>query len=185
MAGDNRTLGRFILDGIPPAPRGMPQIEVKFDLDANGILNVSARDKATGKEQKITITSSSGLSDEEIEKMRSDAEAHAEEDKKKKELAEARNIAETSIITAQKAISDAGDKLDPEVKKDVEEKITKLEEAKKSDSIDQIKTNTDELGKSMQRIGEAMYKDKDTNKGAEQKPEDKDDKSDNQENEKK
>lgn len=189
MAGDNRTLGRFILDGIPPAPRGMPQIEVKFDLDANGILNVSARDKATGKEQKITITSSSGLSDEEIEKMRSDAEAHAEEDKKKKELAEARNIAETSIITAQKAISDAGDKLDPEVKKDVEEKITKLEEAKKSDSIDQIKTNTDELGKSMQRIGEAMYKDKEAKPDSDQKPEDskedqpkdQDDKSDSQE----
>lgn len=193
MAGDNRTLGRFILDGIPPAPRGMPQIEVKFDLDANGILNVSARDKATGKEQKITITSSSGLSDEEIEKMRSDAEAHAEEDKKKKELAEARNIAETSIITAQKAISDAGDKLDPEVKKDVEEKITKLEEAKKSDSIDQIKTNTDELGKSMQRIGEAMYKDKEAKPDSDQKPEDskedqpkdQDDKSDNQEDENK
>ncbi len=158
MASDNRTLGRFILDGIPPAPRGIPQVEVKFDIDANGILNVNAKDKASGKEQKITITASSGLSDSEVEKMQKEAETHAEEDKKKKELIEARNIGDTTIYAAEKAINDAKDKLDEEIKKDVEDKIAKLKEAQKTESLEEIKSSTDELGKAMQRIGESMYK---------------------------
>lgn len=177
MAGDNRTLGRFMLDGIPPAPRGVPQIEVKFDIDANGILNVSAKDKASGKEQKITITASSGLSDSEIEKMQKEAETHAEEDKKKKELIEARNVSDTTIYAAQKALDDAKDKIGEEIKKDVEEKISKLKEAQKTESIEEIKNATDELGKSMQRIGEEMYKNQDDkktdqNKDNDSKPED-------------
>ena len=172
MASDNRTLGRFILDGIPPSPRGIPQIEVKFDIDANGILNVHALDKASGKEQKITITASSGLSDEEVDKMRKEAESHAEEDKKKKELIEARNIADTTIYSAEKAITDAGDKLDGEIKKDVEDKIAKVKETQKTESIEEIKKITDELGQAMQRIGEAMYKKDDKTTDEKVKPTD-------------
>lgn len=157
FAGDNKTLGRFILDGIPPAPRGIPQVEVNFDIDANGILNVSAKDKATGKEQKITITGSSGLSDEEVEKMQKEAEAHAEEDKKKKELVEAKNMADSLIYTSEKTLKDAGDKVSADDKKDVEGKIEELKKAKEGDDAEAIKKAYDALGEAVQKVGAAMY----------------------------
>ena len=157
MATDNRTLGRFMLDGIPPAPRGLPQIEVTYDIDANGILNVKAQDKATGKEQKITITSSSGLSKEEIEKMKTDATSHEEEDKKKKELIDTKNLAENLTYTAEKALKDAGDKVPEADKKEIEAKINALKEAAKTDNIEKIKTATEVLSQTIQKIGQAMY----------------------------
>lgn len=160
MAGDNKTLGRFMLDGIPPAPRGVPQIEVTFDIDANGILSVSAKDKGTGKEQKITITASSGLSKEEIEKMKKDAELHADEDKKKQELIEARNVADTLIYTTEKMFKDLGDKVKPEDKTAIEEKITALKGIKDGDDAAAIKKATDELGELAQKVGAAMYEQK-------------------------
>jgi molecular chaperone DnaK len=167
MAPDNRTLGRFMLDGIPPAPRGIPQVEVSFDIDANGILNVKAVDKATSREQKITITSSSGLSKEEIEKMKKEAEAHSGEDQKKKDLIEAKNIAENLIYTSQKTLKDAGDpstssgqaKVKPEDKTAVEEKIKSLREVLDKDEIEIIKSKTDELSSAIQKVGAAMYQD--------------------------
>jgi len=182
MAADNRTLGRFMLDGIPPAPRGLPQIEVTYDIDANGILNVKAVDKATNKEQKITITSSSGLSKEEIEKMKSEAATHEEEDKKKKELIDAKNLAENLTYTAEKALKDAGEKVKAEDKKEIEEKISLVKEATKSDDLEKIKSETEALSGAIQKIGEAMYKQekpadqaepKTESKPEEEKPEDK------------
>ncbi len=160
MAADNKTLGRFILDSIPPAPRGVPQVEVSFDIDANGILNVKAVDKASGKEQSIKIEGSSGLSDEEVDKMKKDAEAHAEEDKKKKEEVEIRNAAETLVFTTEKAIKDAGDKLTDEEKKPVEEKVEALKEILKDEKADseKIKASTEELSTAAQAIGEKLYK---------------------------
>jgi molecular chaperone DnaK len=158
MAADNRTLGKFILDGIPPAPRGIPQVEVSFDIDANGILNVKAKDKATGKEQKITITSSSGLSQEEIEKMKKDADIHAEEDKKKKEKIEAKNQADTLIYTAEKTLKDAGDKVKPEIKRDVEDKIMALKNVMGGEDGEATKKATEELSTALQKVGEEMYK---------------------------
>jgi molecular chaperone DnaK len=158
MAQDNKTLGRFILDGIPPAPRGIPQIEVSFDIDANGILNVSAKDKATGKSQSIRIEGSAGLSKEEIEKMKKEAELHAEEDKKKQALIEARNIADALIYTSEKTLKDAGDKIKPDFKKDVEEKIDILKKAKEKDNIEEIKANTQILSEAIQRVGAELYK---------------------------
>lgn len=160
MAADNKTLGRFILDEIPPSPRGIPQIEVVFDIDANGILNVSAKDKATSKTQSIRIEASSGLSKDNIEKMKKDAEAHAEEDKKKKELAEARNSADALAYTAEKSLKDAGDKVPDETKKTIEEKIEALKKTKEGDDIDAIKTSSEELSKNLQQIGEILYKEK-------------------------
>jgi molecular chaperone DnaK len=157
MAADNKSLGRFILEGIPPAPRGVPQIEVTFDIDANGILNVSAKDKATGREQKITITGSTGLSKEEIDRMQKEADAHAEEDRKKKELIEARNIADALVYTAEKSLRDAGDKVPADVKAEVEEKIKASREAIAGEDLEKIKKATDELGSSLQKIGSAMY----------------------------
>ncbi|MFA6322645.1 MAG: molecular chaperone DnaK [Candidatus Buchananbacteria bacterium] len=157
MAGDNKTLGRFILDGIPPAPRGLPQIEVTFDIDANGILNVSAKDKGTGKEQKITITASSGLSKEEIEKMKKEADLHADEDKKKKELIEARNLADTLVYSTEKAMRDAGDKISADLKKEIEGKLDELKKVKDTDNLESIKKNTEELSQTAQKIGQAMY----------------------------
>jgi len=157
MAQDNKTLGRFMLDGIPPAPRGVPQIEVSFDIDANGILNVKAQDKATGKEQKITITASSGLSDEEVEKMKKDADAHQEEDKKKKEQIETKNKAENLIYTAQKTLKDAGDKANPEDKRKVEDIIMQLKNEMEKDNIEEITKKTDELSTAIQEIGTKMY----------------------------
>jgi molecular chaperone DnaK len=157
MASDNRTLGKFHLDGIPTAPRGVPQIEVTFDIDANGILNVSAKDKATNKEQKITITSSSGLSDDEIEKMKAEAEKHADEDKKKKELVEQRNMAEALIHTAEKSLKDAGDKVKPEDKREVEDAITATRAALGGDDVEKVKAEAEKLSAAMQKVGQAMY----------------------------
>ena len=158
MISDNKTLGRFILDGIPPAPRGMPQVEVSFDVDANGILNVKAKDKATGKEQSIHIEASSGLSKEDIENMKSMAESHAEEDKKKKELAETRNAADTLSYTSEKALKDAGDKVPEDTKKSIEEKIEALKKVKDGDNVDEIKSATEGLSQEIQKIGELLYK---------------------------
>jgi molecular chaperone DnaK len=156
MAQDNKSLGKFILDGIPPASRGVPQVEVNFDIDASGILNVQARDKASGKEQKITITGSTGLDKAEVERMAKEAEAHSEEDRKKKEEIEIRNNAETIVYTAEKALKDGGDKVPAEVKTEVEEKIKAVNEAKNGD-VEELKKKADELGESLQKIGSAMY----------------------------
>ncbi len=158
MANDNKSLGRFILDGIPPAPRGMPQIEVTFDIDASGILTVTAKDKATGKTQNIRIESSTGLSKDEIERMKKDAELHAEEDKRKKELIEARNMADTLSYTTEKALKDAGDKITADEKKPVEEAITELNKVKNGDDLEAIKKATEALSQSAQKIGEKLYK---------------------------
>jgi len=157
MASDNKTLGRFMLDGIPPAPRGLPQIEVSFDIDANGILSVKAQDKGTGKEQHITITASTGLNKDEIEKMKKDAEAHADEDKKKKEVIEVKNMAETLYYTTEKALKDAGDKLPEADKKSIEEKMEALKSVKDGEDIEAIKKATEELSTEAQKIGQAMY----------------------------
>jgi molecular chaperone DnaK len=158
MAADNKTLGRFILDGIPPAPRGIPQIEVTFDIDANGILNVKAKDKATNREQSIRIEASTGLSKEEIEKMKKDAEVHAEEDKKKKGAIEAKNMADTLVYTTEKALHDAGDKITADEKKPIEEKIEALKKVKDGDDTEAIKKATEELSQAAQKIGEKLYK---------------------------
>lgn len=158
MAADNKTLGRFILDGIPPAPRGIPQIEVEFDIDANGILNVIAKDKATGKSQSIRIEAATGLSKEEIEKMTKDAEVHADEDKKKKELIEARNMADTLVYTTEKALKDAGDKISADEKKPVEDAVAELNKVKNGDALDEIKAKTEILSQAAQKIGEKLYK---------------------------
>jgi len=158
MAADNKSLGRFILDGIPPAPRGIPQIEVSFDIDANGILDVSAKDKATERSQKITITGSSGLSEEEIEKMKKEAEVHAEEDKKKKEKIEVKNMADSLIFTTEKTLKEAGSKVPDSDKKDIESKIEALKKVKDGDNIEAIKKSTEELSQAIQKIGAAMYK---------------------------
>lgn len=168
MAADNKSLGRFILDGIPPAPRGVPQVEVTFDIDANGILNVSAKDKATGKEQKITITGSTGLSKDEVEKMTKEAEAHAEEDKKKKEDIETRNIAENLVYSTEKTLKDNGDKVPADVKTEVEGKMNDLKEALKGSDVADIKAKGDVLGESIQKIGAAMYQDPAKEKGEEE-----------------
>jgi molecular chaperone DnaK len=158
MAQDNKTLGRFILDGIPPAPRGMPQVEVSFDIDANGILNVSAKDKASGKSQSIKIEGSAGLSKEEIEKMKKDAELHAAEDKQKQVLIETRNVADTLIYTSEKTLKDAGEKVSADVKKPVEEKINVLKEALKTDNIEEIKKLTQELSAEIQKVGAELHR---------------------------
>ena len=157
LASGNKTLGKFLLDGIPPAPRGIPQIEVEFDIDANGILNVTAKDKATGKSQSIKIEASSGLSKEEIEKMKKDAEMHAEEDKQKKELIEARNMADTLVYTTEKAMRDAGDKVTEDEKKPVTEAIEELNKVKNGDDLNEIKAKTETLSQVAQKIGEKLY----------------------------
>jgi molecular chaperone DnaK len=157
MAGDNRSLGRFMLNGIPPAPRGVPQIEVTFDIDANGILNVKAKDRATGKEQTITITASTNLDKTEIERMKKDAEAHAEEDKKRKESIEVRNMGETMIYTTEKMLKEAGDKVSADDKKATEEKLEALKTVLKTDDTEGIKTSADALAEVAQKIGAAMY----------------------------
>jgi molecular chaperone DnaK len=159
MAVDNKSLGRFILDGIPPAPRGIPQIEVTFDINANGILEVTAKDKATGKSQHITITASSGLSDEEVEQMRKEAERHAEEDKVNKEQIETRNNADTLAYTADKTLRDLGDKVPADIKTDVESKVVELRTELEKETIDtaRLRELTDSLSSSLQKIGEAAY----------------------------
>ncbi len=157
FAKDNKTLGTFVLDGIPPSPRGVPQIEVKFDLDANGILNVSAKDRATNKEQKITITASSGLSKEEVERMKKDADIHATEDKKRRELIELRNNADSLLYTTEKMLKEAGDKANAEDKKVIEEKMEALKKVKDGEDGEAIKKAADELATAGQKVGAAMY----------------------------
>jgi len=158
MAADNRSLGRFILNGIPPAPRGIPQIEVTFDIDANGILTATAKDKATGKTQSIRIEGSIGLSKEDVERMKREAESHAEEDQKKRELSEAKNIADSLVYISEKTLREAGDKISSEIKKEMEEKINELKKVKESDNIEEIKSKTSELSQAIQKIGAEMYK---------------------------
>jgi molecular chaperone DnaK len=157
MASDNKSLGRFILDGIPPAPRGIPQIEVTFDIDANGILKVTAQDKATGRSQHITITASSGLNEAEVERMRKDAEQHAEDDRKRKELIEARNTADNAVYTAEKALRDLGEKVPADVKTKVEEHVSKVRAVMNSDDSATIRRETEELFQVVQQIGAAAY----------------------------
>jgi molecular chaperone DnaK len=157
MAADNKTLGTFILDGIPPAPRGVPQIEVTFDIDANGILKVTALDKATGRSQHITITASSGLSESEVERMRKEAEAHADDDRRRKELIEARNTADSAVYTAEKALRDFGDKVPGEVKSKVEDQVGKVRQVLSSEDAEQIRKETEALNQIIQQIGAAAY----------------------------
>ncbi len=157
MSADNKTLGRFILDGILPAPRGVPQVEVTFDLDANGILNVRAQDKGTGKEQKITITASSGLNKVEVEKMRREAEAHADEDTRKKEEVETKNVAEATVYSAEKTIREYGDKIPADLKTEVEGKIAAVRSALQGSDINYTKNTLQALNDSMQKIGAAVY----------------------------
>ena len=157
MAAANKTLGRFQLVGIPPAPRGMPQIEVTFDIDANGIVNVSAKDMGTGKEQSIKITASSGLSEEEIQKLVKDAELHAEEDRKKRELVDARNMADSLIYTTEKSMKEAGDKIDAATKSGIEQAVEALKKAMEGDDTAEIKRLTDELTQASHKLAEAMY----------------------------
>jgi molecular chaperone DnaK len=157
MAGDNKTIGRFELVGIPTAPRGVPQIEVTFDIDANGILHVAAKDLGTGKEQSIRITASSGLSEEEIEKMVKDAEAHETEDKQKRELIEARNQADGLVYTTEKSVAEHGDKVDEETKKNIEAAITDLKQAMEGDSVEEIQKKTEALAQASHKLAEVMY----------------------------
>ena len=158
MAGDNRTLGRFILDGIPPSPRGIPQVEVTFDIDANGILTVTAKDKASGKSQNITIRDSGALSKDDIEKMKREAETHAEEDRKRKEVIEMRNQADALIHTTEKALRDAGDKVSAEVKSQIETNLAAVKDAKGKEDAGALKKSLDELSETIQKIGAELYK---------------------------
>ncbi len=157
MASDNKTLARFILDGIPPSPRGLPQVEVTFDIDANGILNVSAKDKATNKSQSVKVEASTSLSKDEIEKLKKEAAEHAVEDVKRKELAETRNQADATVYLAEKALRDAGDKVPVDVKESINQKIEALKKAKESDSLDALKSGLAELSAEVQKIGQAFY----------------------------
>ena len=158
MAADNKVLGQFDLIGIPPSPRGMPQIEVTFDIDANGIVNVSAKDKATGKEQQIRIQASGGLSDADIETMVKDAEQHAGEDKQRRELVEARNQADSLIHTSEKNLTEFGDKISEEEKTAIEEAVTDLKGAMENDDAEAITAKTETLAQASMKLGEAMYK---------------------------
>jgi molecular chaperone DnaK len=166
MASANKSLGRFDLADIPPAPRGVPQIEVTFDIDANGILNVSAKDKATGKEQSIKITASSGLSDDEIDKMVKDAEAHAEEDKKFHEMVDARNQADAMLHATRKSLEDLGDKVDGAERANIESLVKELEEAMKGDSKSAIEAKTKALAEASGKLAERMYQNPDDAAGA-------------------
>ena len=158
MAKDNRAIGKFVLDGIPPAPRGLPQVEVAFDVDANGIVTVTAKDKATGKTQSVRIEGSVGLSKEEIEKMKKEAEIHAEEDKKKQELIEAKNLADNLVYTTEKAVKDAADKVSADTKKKITESVEALKKVKDGDNLEEIKQKTSELSQVVQQIGAELYK---------------------------
>ena len=171
MAADNRTLGRFILDGILPAPRGMPQVEVTFDIDANGILNVKATDKGTGREQKITITASSGLSKEEIDEMQKAAETHAAEDTKRREEVEARNTADTLAYTAEKTLRDHKDKIPAELNQEVEGKVSAVRSALQGSDVEAIRTASQELNDVMQKVGAAVYQQPPPPPGGETPPE--------------
>lgn len=158
MAADNKSLGRFVLEGIPPSPRGMPQVEVTFDIDANGILQVKAKEKTSGKEQSIRIEASSSLKEDEIKRMQQDAELHADEDKKKKELIEARNLAQSLIYTAEKAVKDAGDKISEDVKKSVQTEVENVQKVMTGEDKDAVEKATESLSTAMQKIGEEMSK---------------------------
>jgi molecular chaperone DnaK len=158
MAADNKSLGKFILDGIPPAPRGVPQIEVTFDIDANGILHVTARDKASGRSQHITIAASSGLSDAEVEQMRKDAEAHAEEDLQHKELIEARNKADNMAYAAEKAIKDQAEKIPAQLRAEVESLVGDLRLSAQGSDVAAMTAATKTLGDAIQKIGAAAYR---------------------------
>jgi molecular chaperone DnaK len=158
MAADNKMLGQFDLVGIPPSPRGVPQIEVSFDIDANGLVNVHAKDKATGKEQQIRIQASGGLSEAEIDKMVKEAESHAEEDKKRKAAVEAKNHAEALVHSTEKALSEHGAKVGDNERRAIENAMADLKEALKGDDPDAIKAKTDALGQASMKLGEAMYK---------------------------
>ncbi len=173
MAGDNKTLGRFMLDGIPPSPRGMPQVEVTFDIDANGVLSVKAKEKGTGKEQSVRIEASTTLTKDEIEKMKKDAELHAEEDKKKRESAEIRNSADALVYAAEKSIRDAGTNIPEAVKSEIELKINSVKSVKDGNDLETIKRATQDLSASLQKIGEHMYKKEDGTNGATSPEEDK------------
>jgi len=166
MAADNRTLGRFILDGIPPAPRGIPQIEVTFDIDANGILNVSAKDKATGKEQTIRIEATTGLSKDEIEKMVTDAKSHAAEDKKKRELVDARNTADQLVYQTEKNLKEMGEKLSAEDKGKIEAAVGRVKEALKADNLDELKSSTEALSKVWNDLASKLYQQESAQTGA-------------------
>jgi molecular chaperone DnaK len=157
MATDNKSLGRFILDGILPAPRGVPQVEVTFDIDANGILNVSARDKATGKEQKITITAGGGLSKDEVERLRTEAEAHADEDRQRRDEIELRNTADSLAYQAEKLVRENADKIDADLKSEVEGRTAAVRSALQSGDAGSIQSATNELSESMQKMGQAVY----------------------------
>ncbi|MEA2065272.1 MAG: molecular chaperone DnaK [Patescibacteria group bacterium] len=165
MMTDNKSLGRFILSGIPPSPRGVPQVEVSFDIDANGILNVKAKDKASGKEQSITITASSGLSKEEIEKMKKDAEAHADDDKKKREETEIKNGADSAVFQTEKTLKEMGDKVKPEIKKEIDEKLEALKKVKDGTDFEATKKAMEDLTNSVTKIGAEMYKDQQAQSG--------------------
>ena len=157
MAANNKTLGRFQLVGIPVAPRGVPQIEVSFDIDANGIVNVSAKDMGTGKEQSIKITASSGLSEQEIEQLIKDAEMHADEDKKRRELIDARNMADSLIYSTEKSVQEVGDKLDASTKGEIEQAIEQLKTAMEGEDTEEIKRLSDELTQASHKLAETMY----------------------------
>jgi len=169
LATDNKSLGKFHLDGIPPAPRGIPQIEVTFDIDANGILNVTASDKATGRSTHITITASSGLSEAEIERMRKEAETNAESDRKRKDLIEVKNRADNTIYTAEKSLKDLGDKVPADIKQQTEDSIKKVREVLSGDDVEAIRRETDSLGEVIQKIGSSVYQ---QTSGEPPKPED-------------
>ena len=174
MAQDNKSLGRFMLDGIPPSPRGVPQVEVTFDIDANGILSVTAKDKASGKSQSIRIEGSTGISKEEVEKMKKEAEVHATEDKQKQEMIETKNLADNLVYTTEKTLRDAGDKVEASVKKEIEEKVEALKKVKETDNMEEIKAKSSELSSSVQKVGAELYKEaqeKKPEEGGEQKPE--------------
>ena len=158
MASDNKTLATFMLDGIPPSPRGVPQVEVTFDIDANGVLSVKAKDKATGKEQSVRIEASTSLSKEEIEKMKKDAELHAEEDKNLREMADMKNTADAIVYTSEKSLRDAGDKVPADLKSDIESKITALKQVKDGTDKNAIRSASEALSVTLQKIGEIMYK---------------------------
>jgi molecular chaperone DnaK len=177
MAVDNRSLGRFVLDGIPPAPRGVPQIEVTFDIDSNGILNVTAKDKNTGKEQKITIQNSTNLSQEEIDKMKAEAQKYAKEDQRKKELIEAKNKANSVVFELEKQLKEYGDKLDEKVKKEIEENVKKLKELASQENVtkEELDEAVDETFKSAQKMGEAMQKAQSEQQSQAKSQDDKDD----------
>jgi molecular chaperone DnaK len=157
FARDNKSLGHFRLEGIAPAPRGIPQIEVTFDIDANGILSVTARDKATGREQKITITASSGLSQNEIDRMVRDAEIHAQEDRQRKEEIELRNRADSLAYQSERTLNDLGDKVSPGARDEAQEKINVVRDALKSNDMPRVRTAMDDLERTMQRIGSDVY----------------------------